>query len=100
MGLTKKYLNEYGEATLARLYKEGIFPSPYNFAALNHHSNSECIIHDSTLREGEQTPGVVFSIEDKKRIAEKLDEVRIQQIEAGFDCVTKNDGLVYFRKRK
>jgi len=89
MGLTEKYLDEYGEATLARLNKEGIFPSPYNFAALNPPSNSEYIIHDSTLREGEQTPSVVFSIEDKKRIAEKLDEVGIQQIEAGFPVVSE-----------
>ncbi|MGD8544292.1 MAG: homoaconitate hydratase [Candidatus Bathyarchaeota archaeon] len=87
--MTEKYLDEYGEVTLARLNKEGIFPSPYNFAALNHPSNSEYIIHDSTLREGEQTPGVVFSIEDKKRIAEKLDEVGIQQIEAGFPVVSE-----------
>ncbi len=89
MGLTKKYLDEYGEATLARLNKEGIFPSPYNFAAFNRPSNSEYIIHESTLREGEQTPGVVFSIEDKKRIAEKLDEAGIQQIEAGFPVVSE-----------
>jgi len=89
MGLTKKYLDEYGEATLARLNKDGIFPSPYNFAAFNRPSNSEYIIHESTLREGEQTPGVVFSIEDKKRIAEKLDEVGIQQIEAGFPVVSE-----------
>lgn len=89
MGLTKKYLDEYGEATLVRLNKEGIFPSPYNFAAFNRPSNSEYIIHESTLREGEQTPGVVFSIEDKKRIAEKLDEVGIQQIEAGFPVVSE-----------
>ncbi|MFQ5836458.1 MAG: homoaconitate hydratase [Candidatus Bathyarchaeia archaeon] len=87
--MTKKYLDEYGEATLARLNKEGIFPSPYNFAAFNRPSNSEYIIHESTLREGEQTPGVVFSIEDKKRIAEKLDEVGIQQIEAGFPVVSE-----------
>ncbi len=87
--MTKKYLDEYGEATLARLNKEGIFTSPYNFAAFNHPSNSEYTIHESTLREGEQTPGVVFSVEDKKRIAEKLDEVGIQQIEAGFPVVSE-----------
>jgi methanogen homocitrate synthase len=72
------------EEIAVRLAGEGIFPSPYNFAAYDRSSIDELIIHDSTLREGEQTPGVVFSVEDKKRIARKLDEVGIQQIEAGF----------------
>lgn len=33
------------------------------------------------------------------RVAKTPGEIK-QFIEAGFDCVTKNDGLVYFRKRK
>ncbi len=41
-------------------------------------------IHDTTLREGEQTPGAVFSIEDKVRIAGLLLEVGVDRIEAGF----------------
>lgn len=48
-------------------------------------------IHDATLRDGEQTPGVVFSVEDKIRIAEKLDEVGIERIEAGMPAVSKPD---------
>lgn len=48
-------------------------------------------IHDATLRDGEQTPGVVFSVEDKIRIAEKLDEVGIERIEAGMPAVSKSD---------
>jgi len=87
--VTRKYLDEHGEKLLEKLNREGIFPSPYNFAAFNRPPNSEYIIHDCTLREGEQTPGVVFSIEDKKRIAEKLDEVGIQQLEAGFPVVSE-----------
>jgi len=82
--LKDEYLDERGESILRRLSKEGVFPSPYDFAAYDPPSIDEYIVHDSTLREGEQTPGVVFSIEDKKKIAEKLDEVGIQQIEAGF----------------
>ena len=48
-------------------------------------------IHDATLRDGEQTPGVVFSVDDKIRIAEKLDEIGIERIEAGMPAVSKDD---------
>lgn len=41
-------------------------------------------IHDTTLREGEQTPGVVFTIEDKVGIAGLLLDVGVDRIEAGF----------------
>ena len=34
-------------------------------------------IYDTTLRDGEQTPGVCFSQEDKLEIARKLDQLRI-----------------------
>jgi isopropylmalate/homocitrate/citramalate synthase len=48
-------------------------------------------IHDATLRDGEQTPGVVFSIADKIAIAEKLDEVGVDRIEAGMPAVSEQD---------
>ena len=87
--LEEEYLSERGEKILRRLNREGILPSPYNFAAYNSPSIDEHIVHDSTLREGEQTPGVVFSIEDKLRIAKKLDEMGIQQIESGFPAASE-----------
>jgi hypothetical protein len=45
-------------------------------------------ILDSTLREGEQTPGVCFSNHIKTAIAELLDEIGIDIIEAGHPAVT------------
>jgi methanogen homocitrate synthase len=48
-------------------------------------------LHDATLRDGEQTPGVVFSPDDKLRIAEKLDEIGIERIEAGMPAVSADD---------
>ena len=48
-------------------------------------------IHDATLRDGEQTPGVVFSVDDKIAIAQKLSEVGVERIEAGMPAVSPQD---------
>lgn len=48
-------------------------------------------LYDSTLREGAQVPGVHFSIEDKLRIARKLDDIGVPQIEAGFPCISEDE---------
>ena len=49
------------------------------------------IIYDTTLRDGEQTPGVSFTKEEKLDIAKLLDEIGIHQIEAGFPVVSKEE---------
>lgn len=41
-------------------------------------------IVDTTLRDGEQRPGITFSIEDKIRLAALLDQAGVYEIEAGF----------------
>ncbi len=46
-------------------------------------------ICDVTLRDGEQTPGVAFAKEEKIEIAEKLDSMGIEVIEAGFPVVSE-----------
>jgi methanogen homocitrate synthase len=48
-------------------------------------------LHDATLRDGEQTPGIVFDIADKIAIAEKLDEIGVDRIEAGMPAVSEMD---------
>jgi isopropylmalate/homocitrate/citramalate synthase len=83
------YVNEQGQKLLEKLKKRGVLPSPYNFANYKAPKLDEYIVHDSTLREGEQTPGVIFSIEDKLKIAKKLDEVGVPQIEAGFPAASE-----------
>jgi methanogen homocitrate synthase len=46
------------------------------------------LIYDSTLRDGEQMPGMHFTPEQKIAIARKLDEVGVHQIEAGYPAVS------------
>ena len=48
-------------------------------------------LYDTTLRDGEQTVGVVLSPEDKVEIAKLLDELGIERIEAGFPRVSSED---------
>ena len=48
-------------------------------------------LYDTTLRDGEQTVGVVLSPEDKLEIARALDEAGIDRIEAGFPRVSEDD---------
>ena len=47
--------------------------------------------YDTTLRDGEQTVGVVFSPQQKLEIARKLDELGVSRIEAGFPRVSPED---------
>lgn len=68
--------------------------SPYNFVSEvrgQFQLPERVSIHDATLRDGEQTPGVVFSIADKVAIAEKLSEVGVERIEAGMPAVSDQD---------
>jgi methanogen homocitrate synthase len=68
--------------------------SPYNFlpeVRSTYELPPRISIHDATLRDGEQTPGVVMSVADKVAIAEKLDEVGIDRIEAGMPAVSPQD---------
>jgi isopropylmalate/homocitrate/citramalate synthase len=48
-------------------------------------------ILDTTLRDGEQQPGIVFSREDKVAIAKQLDAIGIHKIEAGTPAVSQGD---------
>lgn len=48
-------------------------------------------IFDTTLRDGEQTPGVALAPEDKLAIAIQLDRLGVDAIEAGFPLVSEGE---------
>lgn len=56
-------------------------------------------IYDTTLRDGAQTEGISFSVEDKLRITEKLDELGVHFIEGGWPGANPRD-LEYFKKAR
>ena len=67
--------------------------SPMNFAPEAYPSHlkereGEIYIHDVTLRDGEQSPGVAFKEDERVRIAEALDEAGVHRIEAGMPIVS------------
>jgi isopropylmalate/homocitrate/citramalate synthase len=62
----------------------GHLNEPYRFDA-------QIGFYDTTLRDGEQTVGVVLSPEDKLELARGLDSLGIERIEAGFPRVSEDD---------
>ncbi len=49
------------------------------------------IIFDTTLRDGEQSPGASMTLDEKLRIAEMLEELGVDVIEAGFPIASDGD---------
>ncbi|KAA9370677.1 citramalate synthase [Ochrobactrum quorumnocens] len=56
-------------------------------------------IYDTTLRDGQQTPGVDFSVEDKKAIVILLEELGVDYVEGGYPGANPTD-TAFFKKRQ
>lgn len=54
-------------------------------------SNDKLVIFDTTLRDGEQSPGASMTKEEKIRIAKALEKLRVDVIEAGFAISSPGD---------
>ncbi len=54
-------------------------------------SRDKLIIFDTTLRDGEQSPGASMTREEKVRIAKALEKMRVDVIEAGFPIASPGD---------
>jgi len=71
---------------------EKYWVSPFNYTLASGYNFPEKIeIHDVTLRDGEQTPGVVLRADEKLEIARALDELGVHRIEAGMPVVSPED---------
>src|SRR5947207_9650186 len=70
------------------------FTSPWNFlpeVTQGYTFPETLIVHDVTLRDGEQQAGVEFTKDDKVRIAQALAEAGVHRIEAGMPAVSPSD---------
>jgi 2-isopropylmalate synthase len=54
-------------------------------------STNRLIIFDTTLRDGEQSPGASMTKDEKLRIAKALERMRVDVIEAGFPAASNGD---------
>ena len=54
-------------------------------------AKQKLIIFDTTMRDGEQSPGAAMSRDDKLRIARQLERMRVDVIEAGFPAASPGD---------
>jgi len=56
-------------------------------------------LFDTTLRDGQQTPGIDFSVEDKIAIAGMLDEFGLDYVEGGYPGANPTDSTFFEKKR-
>jgi len=60
-------------------------------AKAKHDPKDRVIIFDTTLRDGEQSPGASMTLEEKLQVAELLDDMGVDVIEAGFPIASNGD---------
>ncbi|MBF0460745.1 MAG: 2-isopropylmalate synthase [Magnetococcales bacterium] len=54
-------------------------------------AEEKIVIFDTTLRDGEQSPGASMTVDEKLRIAKQLERLRVDVIEAGYPMASQGD---------
>ena len=54
-------------------------------------NSNRVLIFDTTLRDGEQSPGATMTFEEKLQVADLLDDMGVDIIEAGFPIASEGD---------
>ncbi|MFX1480120.1 MAG: LeuA family protein [Promethearchaeota archaeon] len=68
-------------------FNEKWWISPLNYledVTKSYNLPKKVFVRDSTIREGEETPGVYYSLDQKVNIAEKLEDIGIRHIDCGY----------------
>ena len=73
------------------LDRSKLWTGDLNAKALEPQPRETVGLYDTTLRDGEQTVGVVLSPEQKVEIARALSDAGVDRIEAGFPRVSEDD---------
>ena len=82
------------ESTGKKYIGEKFWVSPYNDESILDRRirlPEKISIHDVTLRDGEQTPGIVFNKQDKIDISQKLSDAGVQRIEVGMPVISAEE---------
>jgi len=75
-------------------YNDYLAVAPMSLATgRNHKMGDRLFIFDTTLRDGEQSPGASMTREEKIRVARQLERLGVDIIEAGFAAASPGDAL-------
>ncbi|MDI6814003.1 MAG: citramalate synthase [Desulfitobacteriaceae bacterium] len=66
----------------------------------SHNASPDVFLYDTTLRDGSQREGISYSLEDKIRIAERLDRFGVHYIEGGWPGSNPKDARFFERAAK
>lgn len=74
-----------------KAYGDHWYVSWHNFEAQEPAPEKPFVIHDVTLRDGEQQAGILFSMDEKIEIATALADAGVDRLEAGMVAVSEED---------
>src|SRR6516225_11063782 len=76
---------------MSSLDRSQVWTGNLNEIAMPARKQTRVGLYDTTLRDGEQSVGVIFDPEQKLEVARLLDEMGVDRIEAGFPRVSEDD---------